>query len=127
MDSAFIERLEKVKVEVAQQCVSDPEFREQFIANPSRALEEEYGLEEGQLGSVNFSVVEEKEGDFTFVLPPASKEGELTEEELEMVAGGFGFIGFAGAVKVATLVIGGVKAGASVAGVVQNTRAGRRW
>lgn len=69
----------------------DEMFRRNLLDDPKSAIEEETGakLPEG----VEIRVVEETPDTIYLVLPPrawTSQEGELSERELEAIAGGFG-------------------------------------
>jgi len=114
------ERISKVKDEVALQAVQDEDFRAALLKDPKAALCEEYGLEPSFFAHLNLRVVEEKKDELVLVLPPPMEE-ELTDEQLEVIAGGAAFIG---AVAAVGTLIGGV---AAAGAVVQSTRAGRRW
>jgi hypothetical protein len=122
----FVERIIEVKNEIAQKCAQDSDFREAFISDPNSVIEAEYGLEPGSFSSVVFKPVVENKGELVFVIPPDFTEMELSDDELDQVAGGFAFsIAMTGA------VVAGVGIGASttvgVGAIVQNTRAGRAW
>ena len=112
------ERLQEVKNEIAAKAAQDPDFRSALIDNPQAAIEAEYSLEEGALGGTTLSVVEEAPDSILIPIPPDMSEVELTDEQLDKVAGGFAFIA------ITTAVIGAVGA---AAGVAQKTRAGRQW
>ena len=64
----------------------DPSFRKQLLSSPKSTVESILGT---SLGSgVTVSVVQDSDSNITMVIPPASTE-ELSEEQLEAVAGGF--------------------------------------
>ena len=119
------ERVSKVKDEVAAQCVEDPKFRAAFVADPKAALAEEYGLEASFFEKLNVKVVEQGSDEVVIPIPTAgSGDEELTDAQLEAVAGGFAF----------TITVAGVTAAATAAGavatsglIVAKSRAGRRW
>jgi hypothetical protein len=70
--------------------MKDEAFRKTLLENPKAAIEEETGIKVP--GAVNLHVVEEGPSTFYLVLPPKIKpetEDELSEAELEMVAGGY--------------------------------------
>ncbi len=72
--------------EVMRRASVDAEFRKQLIANPHEALYEVTGNQIPK--SANIVFVENK-ADVTVVLPPyQDANAELSEEELEAVAGG---------------------------------------
>ncbi len=75
--------------------MKDETFRKMLLENPKAAIEEETGIKTP--GAVNLHVVEEDPSTFYLVLPPKTKpetEDELSEAELEMVAGGWGDDGY---------------------------------
>jgi hypothetical protein len=113
-------RIQQVKEETALQAVQDEDFRAALIKDPKAALGEEYGLEPSFFSKISVRVVTENENELVIVLPPPAAE-ELSDEQLEAVAGGAAFIA---GVAAAGALIGGVAAAGTV---VQNTRAGRRW
>ena len=66
-------------------CTKDPAFRARFKANPAAVLTE------GGIGvppGVTLHVVENTEKELYITLPPAAGTAELSEAELEQVAGG---------------------------------------
>src|SRR5919107_3807179 len=77
---------------VVQRSIEDEDFRRRLLEDPKAAVERELGsaLPEG----VQVRVVEETPDTIYLVLPSASalgdRGGELSEEELEAVAGGGG-------------------------------------
>ena len=83
------EQLRKALEErLIERSLKDEKFRKTLIENPKAALEEELGVTLPQ--NLVVKVVEEKENEVFFVLPGIAKtEGELTEMELESVAGGW--------------------------------------
>ena len=71
-----------------ERSLKDEKFRKTLIENPKAAMEEELGVKLPQ--NLVIKILEEKENEVFFVLPcPLEKEGELTEMELESVAGGW--------------------------------------
>ncbi|HYH82604.1 MAG TPA: NHLP leader peptide family RiPP precursor [Longimicrobium sp.] len=65
---------------------TDPAFRQQLLTDPRAAVSEFTGREVSE--SVNVVFIE-NQADATFVLPPAvAADAELSESELEAVAGG---------------------------------------
>lgn len=115
------ERIHKVKEEVAVQAVQDDDFREALMRNPTAALCEEYGLEPSFFENISVRVEVENPNEVVIVIPAEAAEEELSDEQLEAVAGGAAFI--AGVAAGAAVVSAAAAAGT----IVQNTRAGRRW
>jgi hypothetical protein len=73
-----------------EKAVRDPVFRQKLIATPRLAVEQEIGISLPKL--VDIKVVEQSTNVRYLVLPePASngKAGELSDAELETVAGGY--------------------------------------
>jgi len=123
MDVAAIDkRFHEVKDEIAQKCATDSEFRDALLANPNKTIEEEYELEPGSLSELKFQVVVEEDS-VVLPIPPDVSEMELSDEQLDQVAGG-GFF----TVGLTIAVIGAAASVTTTAAVVtQRTRAGRRW
>lgn len=115
------ERISKVKDEVAVQAAQDPEFRAALLRDPKAALAEEYGLDASFFAGFSVRVVAEGPNELVLTIPPAVSEGELSDEQLEGVAGGAAFIA---AVAAGAAVVSAVAAAGTIA---QNTRAGRSW
>ena len=122
----FNERMAEVKQEVAAKCADDSAFRASLIANPSAAIEKEYGLPAGCFKDTNFRVVEEGSDEIMIPIPPNTEDMELSAQQLEAVAGGVAF-----GASVAAATFAGIAVGVSVvaagATVAQGTRAGREW
>ena len=113
------ERISKVKDEVALQAVQDEDFRAALLKDPKAALCKEYGLDPGFFSELNLRVVEEKANELVLVVPPPVDD-ELTDEQLEIVAGGAASIGAVS--KVGKIVNTLAKAGSAV-----QKSAGRSW
>lgn len=71
---------------IALKAHRDPSFRKQLLSSPKATVEQVMGTSLGSKMSV--AVVEDSDTRITMVIPPASTE-ELSEEQLEAVAGGF--------------------------------------
>lgn len=69
-------------------CWSDPDLKQRLLSNPAEVFKERgIVLPDGMTAKV----VESTADTGYFVIPPAPSEEELSEEELESVAGGGGF------------------------------------
>jgi hypothetical protein len=120
------ERFVEIKGEIAAKCAHDSDFRAALIRDPGATIEEEYGLEKGAMSAITFNVMPEDATTVAIPIPPDTTEVELSDDELDQVAGGFAFTV---ALTIATMglasaTIGGV---ATTAVVVSGTRAGRSW
>lgn len=76
---------------VIQRAEQDPAFRSSLLADPKAALEQELGA--SLPAGVQVQVVEETSNTVYLVLPQASsggEGGELSDQDLEAVAGGWG-------------------------------------
>ena len=108
----FGEKLQQSKSEIAAKSFTDSGFRAQLLADPRGTVEKEYGLPEGTWSDLNINIVEENSGEI--VLPIPAADLELTEDQLELVAGGVAFIGaLIGTVvtAAATVAVAGIKKG----------------
>jgi len=126
------ERIYRLKKEVALQSMQDDEFRAALLRDAKAALTEEYGLVAHFFDKINIRVSVENPDEIVLVIPPKSAGDELTDEQLEAVAGGAAFIAgvAAGAAVVsAVAAVGavGVAAGVGAGTIIQNSRAGRSW
>ena len=79
----------EVERRLVERSLQDEEFRQRLLADPKAAVEEELGI---QLpAEVQVRVVEETADTIYLALPtasPAGEGGELSDQELEEVAGG---------------------------------------
>jgi len=79
---------ELLKSVVSQFAVQDPEFRAQLLADPRAAVERVFGHVPAQ---IKLNVVQEGPNDYTIVVPhvaASNANGELSDADLESVAGG---------------------------------------
>jgi hypothetical protein len=79
---------ETVTSQVIDRAARDPQFRQQLLRNPSDALEQELGVRIP--AGMEIQVVEETPSTLYLVLPPqpTTPGQELSDRELEQVAGG---------------------------------------
>ena len=75
-----------IESHIINRATADAEFRASLIADPRAALEQEIGL--SVPADFTLTVIEETANSMSLVLPPA--QGELSDMELEGVAGGKG-------------------------------------
>ncbi len=75
------------RAEITLKAMKDEDFRQKLLDNPKAVMEHELGIVIPD--KINIQVLEEKHDNFYLVLPPkASSEQELTDDELDSVAGG---------------------------------------
>lgn len=85
------EEIKKVKDQVAAKAWADKEFRKELKANPTAALQKLFGASFPK--SVEVKLFEDNQKTLNIVIPEANeKQGELSEEELSSVSGGWGCI-----------------------------------
>jgi hypothetical protein len=78
----------ELEARVIERAFKDENFRMELLRDPKGNLEKELGIKIPE--SVIVKIIEEKEGEVCLFLPLVPKqEGELTEAELETVAGGW--------------------------------------
>ncbi len=83
---------EKVLAQISKRAATDPEFRKEALSDPKSAVKKLSGQDVPPNFKLRF--VENQGANLTLVLPdPVSKEGELSDSELEQVAGGGGRCG----------------------------------
>ena len=87
MSEWTVEEQQKVMAEVVKKAATDAEFRARCFADPSGAIEEVAGKPVPEGHKIQF--VDGSGYDVTLVLPGLVEEsGELSDEDLEQVAGG---------------------------------------
>jgi len=116
--AAVSERMNEIKVELAEKCAQDSAFREALLSDPQGTVEAEYGLDAGTLGAIKIKPVVQDVDSIVVPIPADMSDMELSEEQLDQVAGGGVVFG---------VVIATVSAAATAAVVAQRTRSGRRW
>ena len=84
----LVSRIGEVKNELAQKCGTDEDFRTALIADTQGTIESEYGLEPGALEGLKISVVVEAHNELIVPIGPDMSEMELSDEQLDQVAGG---------------------------------------
>jgi len=86
------EMQEKVVKTVSDRSLNDVQFRNELVSHPHRAIQEATGAIVPD--SVRLQFVDQSAAHLTIVLPPmAVSEDELSEQQLETVAGGKGMSG----------------------------------
>ncbi len=82
------QRIERDRL-VLDRALADPGFRANLVANPHKSLSELYGVSIPENADVR--VLEESDDSHFVVIPPdmSSISQELTDEQLEAVAGGW--------------------------------------
>ena len=76
-----------LEAKLVQRCWRDEAFRRALVADPAGTIAAHTGLEKASLPRI--VVHEEPAGTWHIVLPPKpAKAGELSDEELERIAGG---------------------------------------
>ena len=81
-------RLEEVKVKIAQKCTIDSSFCDALLADVHGTIEDQYGLEAGSLAELDIQVVVEAESTLVVSIGADISEMELSDEQLDQVAGG---------------------------------------
>jgi|SRR5882724_1964134 len=112
MASAATARLD-IETALIKKCWHDPEFRKEVVADPKGVWEKAIG----QKLPDNLKIfIHEEDGDtFHLSIPPTPKDvNELSDEELERVAGGTEIALFATLIMAATMGIGAMGGAAFV-------------
>jgi hypothetical protein len=89
MNEQTMSRRESLADQVIDRAGRDPQFRSELLRNPTETVEQELGV--GIPAGMEIRVVEETASLLYLVLPPepVAVGRELTDRELELVAGGW--------------------------------------
>ena len=115
-------RTKEIKDELAQKCDTDEDFRTALLADTQGTIESEYSLEPGSLKELKISVVVESENELIVPIGPDMSQMELSDEQLDQVAGGAFFT-----MAMAGLFVASAGTVVATGSLVQSTRAGRKW
>jgi len=80
--------IQKLIDQVRAKAWVDKGFRKVLIANPKKAIEELFNITLPEKLSIN--IMEEKPDSVTIILPAQLNEAELSDDQLDAVAGGWG-------------------------------------
>lgn len=82
------EQLMRMKDQAAAKAWVDDEFRKKLLADPSSCLQATFGFVAP--AGVTVRVVEEDAGSLTILIPAKASTGQLSDAQLDAVAGGWG-------------------------------------
>jgi hypothetical protein len=87
METDSVQIRKMVETRLILRALDDPAFRQKLITDPRAAFEEEIGVPFP--AAANFQVIEESPGTVVLVVPKAAPQaGELSDTQLDAVAGG---------------------------------------
>jgi hypothetical protein len=86
-DPEFQQKADEIMAQVLTRSATDADFRRKLVENPAQALAEFTGTDASHFAHLNIAFVESSAA-ATVVLPDVVEAAELTEGELESVAGG---------------------------------------
>ena len=84
-----MDQRQQLEQQLVQKAMKDESFRKQLIEDPRASIETETGMKIPE--SITIEILEEDHHSFYIILPAQNKEveGELTDTDLEQVAGGY--------------------------------------
>jgi hypothetical protein len=83
------QQLKQLEQQLIEKALKDEQFRSQLVNNPRETIEKETGVKIP--ASITIKVMEEDNNNRYFILPSVpvqESDGELTEADLQLVAGG---------------------------------------
>ncbi len=83
-----VDSIQKLVDQARAKAWVDKGFRKALVADPKKAIEELFKITLPE--NLKFSVVEEKPDTVTITLPTQANDGELSDDQLDAVAGGWG-------------------------------------
>lgn len=83
-----VDSIQKLVDQARAKAWVDKGFRKALIADPKKAIEGLFGITLPE--KLNFNILEEKSDSITIVLPAQLNDAELSDDQLDAVAGGWG-------------------------------------
>ncbi|HEX8691476.1 MAG TPA: hypothetical protein VF746_03480 [Longimicrobium sp.] len=112
-DPEFKQKADEVVAQVLVRSSTDADFRRKLIESPAEALAEFTGTDASRFEHLNIAFVENT-GTATIVLPEPIGQAELSESELEAVAGGSEVVTILAVAGLAAACLGALAAGMSL-------------